>query len=58
MAEGSELPFEHEPFQHRPVMAAEVTDLLAAVPTGLVVGATVGGGGHSRALLTVPPLRW
>jgi 16S rRNA (cytosine1402-N4)-methyltransferase len=40
------------PFEHRPVMAAEVLDLLAAVPTGLVVDATVGGGGHSRALLT------
>jgi 16S rRNA (cytosine1402-N4)-methyltransferase len=36
-------------------MAAEVTDLLAAVPTGLVVDATVGGGGHSKALLTVRP---
>jgi len=42
-------------FEHRPVMAAEVTDLLAAVPTGLVVDATVGGGGHSRALLAVRP---
>jgi 16S rRNA (cytosine1402-N4)-methyltransferase len=40
------------PFEHRPVMAAEVLDLLTAVPTGLVVDATVGGGGHSRALLT------
>jgi 16S rRNA (cytosine1402-N4)-methyltransferase len=40
------------PFEHRPVMAAEVLDLLSAVPTGLVVDATVGGGGHSRALLT------
>jgi len=47
--------FEHLPFEHRPVMAAEVTDLLAAVPTGLVVDATVGGGGHSHALLTARP---
>ena len=38
-----------------PVMAAEVTELLAAVPTGLVVDATVGGGGHARALLTARP---
>ena len=51
MAEGNETL----PFQHRPVMAEEVTDLLAAVPTGLVVDATVGGGGHSRALLTTRP---
>jgi 16S rRNA (cytosine1402-N4)-methyltransferase len=51
MAEGEESLR----FEHLPVMAAEVTDLLAAVPTGLVVDATVGGGGHSRALLTVRP---
>jgi 16S rRNA (cytosine1402-N4)-methyltransferase len=51
MAEG----FEDLGFQHRPVMVEEVTDLLAAVPTGLVVDATVGGGGHSRALLTARP---
>jgi 16S rRNA (cytosine1402-N4)-methyltransferase len=43
------------PFAHLPVMAAEVTDLLATVPTGLVVDATLGGGGHSKALLTVRP---
>ena len=43
------------PSQHLPVMAAEVVDLLAAVPTGLVVDATVGGGGHARALLDRPP---
>ena len=43
------------PFTHLPVMAAEVTDLLATVPTGLVVDATLGGGGHSKALLTVRP---
>jgi 16S rRNA (cytosine1402-N4)-methyltransferase len=42
-------------FEHLPVMAAEVSDLLAAVPTGLVVDATVGGGGHARALLTARP---
>ena len=41
-------------FHHRPVMAAEVVELLAAVPTGLVVDATVGGGGHARALLDRP----
>jgi 16S rRNA (cytosine1402-N4)-methyltransferase len=51
MAEGDEALS----FEHLPVMAAEVTDLLAAVPAGLVVDATVGGGGHSRSLLTVRP---
>ena len=51
MDEGSEAL----PFEHLPVMAAEVTDLLAAVPAGVVVDATVGGGGHARALLTVRP---
>ena len=51
MDEGSEAL----PFEHLPVMAAEVTDLLAAVPPGLVVDATVGGGGHARALLTARP---
>jgi len=44
-----------EGFLHIPVMAAEVTELLGAVPAGLVVDATVGGGGHARALLTARP---
>lgn len=43
------------PFQHQPVMAAEVVRLLAAVPTGTVVDATVGGGGHARLLLEARP---
>jgi 16S rRNA (cytosine1402-N4)-methyltransferase len=36
---------------HRPVMADEVVDLLRWVPTGVVIDATFGGGGHSRRLL-------
>lgn len=44
-----------EGFLHVPVMAAEVTELLSEVPTGLVVDATVGGGGHSGALLAARP---
>ncbi len=44
-----------EGFLHVPVMAAEVTELLREVPTGLVVDATVGGGGHSGALLAARP---
>ncbi len=42
-------------FQHRPVMVREVVELLAPVPTGTVVDATVGGGGHARHLLTARP---
>lgn len=36
-------------------MSAEVVDLLGAVPTGLVVDGTVGGGGHAAAILRARP---
>ena len=39
-------------FEHQPVMVDEVVDLLRAVPPGLIVDATVGGGGHSSAILS------
>ncbi len=39
------------PFPHLPVMAHEVVDLLAPVPPGIVLDATIGGGGHARAIL-------
>jgi len=42
-------------YQHAPVMVREVTELLAPVPTGTVVDATVGGGGHARSLLEARP---
>jgi 16S rRNA (cytosine1402-N4)-methyltransferase len=42
-------------FEHRPVMVDEVVDLLGPVPAGPVVDATVGGGGHSRAILRAHP---
>lgn len=42
-------------FQHRPVMDREVIELLASVPQGIVVDATVGGGGHARLLLEARP---
>ena len=42
-------------FEHRPVMVDEIVDLLGPVPAGTVVDATVGGGGHSRALLSAHP---
>lgn len=38
-------------FEHRPVMVEEITTVFGDVPPGLVVDATVGGGGHARALL-------
>ncbi|MDQ6798076.1 MAG: 16S rRNA (cytosine(1402)-N(4))-methyltransferase RsmH [Actinomycetota bacterium] len=42
-------------FAHLPVMVAEVTELFRPVPPGPVVDATVGGGGHARALLEAHP---
>lgn len=42
-------------FPHRPVMAREVVEALAPVPSGLLVDATVGGAGHARALLEARP---
>lgn len=38
-------------FAHVPVMVKEVTDVLIGVPAGLVLDATVGGGGHAAVLL-------
>src|SRR5205814_5149011 len=40
-----------QPFIHEPVMLAEVLDAFASIPSGVVVDATVGGGGHARAIL-------
>ena len=36
---------------HTPVMVAEVVELFSAVPSGVVVDATGGGGGHAEAIL-------
>jgi 16S rRNA (cytosine1402-N4)-methyltransferase len=38
-------------FEHRPVMGSEIVDVFASVPPGVVLDATLGGGGHSAALL-------
>ena len=39
------------PFHHLPVMVDEIVDLFAGVPAGVVLDATLGGGGHAEALL-------
>ena len=39
-------------FEHDPVMVDEITALFDAVPAGTIIDATLGGGGHSHALLT------
>ncbi|MDE0116796.1 MAG: 16S rRNA (cytosine(1402)-N(4))-methyltransferase RsmH [bacterium] len=42
-------------FVHHPVMVTEVVEHLSAVPSGVFLDATVGGGGHARALLNARP---
>jgi 16S rRNA (cytosine1402-N4)-methyltransferase len=42
-------------FEHIPVLRDEVVSLFAPVPAGVLVDATVGGGGHSAALLAAHP---
>lgn len=39
-------------FEHAPVMVGEISDAFESVPSGTVVDATLGGGGHSHALLS------
>jgi 16S rRNA (cytosine1402-N4)-methyltransferase len=38
-------------FEHAPVMVEEITAVFASVPPGTIVDATLGGGGHSAAIL-------
>ncbi len=40
---------------HEPVMVAEVVELLATVPSGVLLDATVGTGGHAAAVLAAHP---
>lgn len=42
---------ESDAFDHDPVMVEEITAVFGAVPPGTIVDATLGGGGHSEALL-------
>lgn len=39
------------PFDHQPVMVDEVVEVFHPVPAGVLVDATVGGGGHAAAVL-------
>src|SRR4026209_2932860 len=42
-------------FEHRSVMLGEIVAAFEPVPPGVVVDATVGGGGHSEAILDARP---
>lgn len=42
-------------FHHVPVLATVVAELFAGVPAGVIVDATVGGGGHARVILDANP---
>ena len=44
-----------QPFEHIPVLRHEVVSLFEDVPAGVLVDATVGGGGHAAALLDAYP---
>jgi 16S rRNA (cytosine1402-N4)-methyltransferase len=55
LVEGLRMSQSPEAFTHRPVMVDEVVALFEAVPTGVVVDGTVGGGGHAAAILNARP---
>jgi 16S rRNA (cytosine1402-N4)-methyltransferase len=40
---------------HVPVLESEIVELFASQPAGVLVDATLGGGGHASALLTTAP---
>lgn len=42
-------------FQHRTVMRDEVASVMTTVPAGVVLDATLGGGGHAEAVLELRP---
>jgi 16S rRNA (cytosine1402-N4)-methyltransferase len=42
-------------FSHDPVMVREITELFANVPNGVVLDATLGGAGHTTAILDAHP---
>jgi 16S rRNA (cytosine1402-N4)-methyltransferase len=42
-------------FRHEPVMVSDVVDAMTTTPQGVLVDATVGGGGHAAAMLEASP---
>lgn len=42
-------------FHHQPVMAGEVVELVRPLPAGTFLDATLGGGGHAKAVLEANP---
>ena len=44
-----------EVFHHQPVMASEIVAVFATVPAGIILDATLGGGGHSELILDAYP---
>ncbi len=50
-----ENPDKRQVFHHVPIMVAEVTDLLSPARGGVFVDGTLGGGGHSEAILKMLP---
>ena len=44
-----------DPFEHRPVMLDEIVDVFTTVPPGVLLDATLGGGGHTEAILDRRP---
>lgn len=53
--ESNGMAGESTTYNHRPVMVSEITAIFGAVPPGILVDATLGGGGHARALLSAFP---
>jgi 16S rRNA (cytosine1402-N4)-methyltransferase len=51
----SSTPPDPAAFEHRSVMVDEIVALFEPVPAGLVVDATIGGGGHAHAMLDSRP---
>ena len=43
---------------HRPIMVAEILEILAPQPGELAVDCTLGYGGHAQEILAPPPARW
>jgi 16S rRNA (cytosine1402-N4)-methyltransferase len=48
-------PSAEREFHHSPVMGSEIVRLFADVPAGVIVDATLGGGGHAALLLAARP---